>query len=250
MKLHFHEEGRGPAILLLHAFPLNSSMWKPQIATLRNSFRCIAPDMRGFGTTPLAGPWSLEDAADDLAELLDTLSVERCVVAGLSMGGYIALPFCARHGGRVHALVLANTRARADTEIEKEARTGIIAALEQSGSAILPERMLPRLLKPNPDSQVVKTVRDIMAATTATGAIFALKAMRDRPDRTSELGRISCPVLVISGEHDAITRIEECRAMADTIPNGTFKEIPNAGHLSNLENPAAFTSAMETWQND
>jgi pimeloyl-ACP methyl ester carboxylesterase len=141
-------------------------------------------------------------------------------------------------------LILANTRARADNEAEKRGRTEMIAALQQSGTAILPDRMLPRLLKPNAAAPVVKRVREMMAATTATGAIFALMAMRDRPDMSTVLHRITCPTLVIAGNQDAITRIDECRAMAESIRDCKFASIPDAGHLSNLENPAAFNRAL------
>jgi len=163
------------------------------------------------------------------------------------MGGYIALPFYAKYGHLVSRLILADTRARADNEMEKGGRTEMIAALEQSGAAILPDRMLPRLLKPNPSNDVVQEVRHIISDTTASAAIFALMAMRDRPDASTVLHRISCPTLVIAGEHDAVTRLEECRAMADTVSSGSFVVIPNAGHLSNLENPAAFNEALDAF---
>ena len=160
------------------------------------------------------------------------------------MGGYIALPFYARYAQRVSRLVLADTRARADNELEKSGRTEMIAALQQSGTSILPDRMLPRLLKANPSAEVVQQVRGIMGGTTAGAAIFALMAMRDRPDASTTLHRITCPTLTIAGEQDVITRVDECRKMAETIPNGRFSLIPEAGHLSNLENAPAFNNAL------
>ena len=244
MNLHFLDEGKGPPVLLLHAFPLNRTMWVPQIAALKDRYRVIAPDIRGFGNTPVKDSWTLEQAAGDVDELLSRLGIDTCAVAGLSMGGYIAFPFYSKFSARVTKLILANTRARADNEAEKRGRTEMIAALEQSGTSILPDRMLPRLLKPNAAASVVKRVREIMGTTTATGAIFASMAMRDRPDMSTVVHRIACPALVIAGDQDAVTRLEECRGMAESIRDCKFVSIPNAGHLSNLENPAAFNRAL------
>jgi 3-oxoadipate enol-lactonase len=238
------DAGQGPPVLLLHAFPLNHSMWRSQIAALSSRFRLVAPDIRGFGDTQPPGPWTLEELADDLAELLQRLAINRCAVVGLSMGGYIALPFLEKYPNRVGALVLANTRARADNESEKTARNEMIAALQQNGAGILQDRMLPRLLQPNPSPDTVRMVRTMMTSVEPAAAIYALIAMRDRPDRSTLLHTIDCPSLVISGENDAITRTEECRRMAETIPGAQFVQIENAGHLSNIENPEQFNDAL------
>jgi pimeloyl-ACP methyl ester carboxylesterase len=225
-------------------------MWAPQLAALKSRFRLIAPDLRGFGTTPVSGPWSLQEAADNLAELLDSLRIAECGLIGLSMGGYIALPFYAKHPQRVRQLVLANTRARADNETEKAARTKMIADLEQSGATILSERMLPRLLKPNAPPEIVQGVRAIIDTTGVTAAIHALMAMRDRPDASTVLHHITCPTLVIAGEYDVVTRVQECREMASTIADARFKTIMNAGHLSNLEDSEAFNQALAGFLTD
>ena len=120
----------------------------------------------------------------------------------------------------------------------------MIAALNSRGKSILPDLMLPRLLKPNPAPAVADRVRSIIERCDPQAAIFALMAMRDRPAASAVLQRIQCPVLVIAGEHDAVTRIDECRAMAETIANAGYVQIPDAGHLSNLENPDAFNHAL------
>src|SRR5215471_7245563 len=244
MKLNHVQDGSGPAILLVHAFPLNHTMWAPQIEALKDRFTVIAPDVRGFGKTPVSGSWTMEDAADDLEDLLDSLHISDCALIGLSMGGYIALPFYSKYPQRVRQLVLADTRARADNDTEKTARTNMIADLEHSGAGILPDRMLPRLLKGNSPPDTVQTVRRIMETTTATAAIGALMAMRDRPDASTVLHRISCPTLVIAGEHDMITRVEECHEMAETISGSRFVSVKDAGHLSNLENVAEFNHVL------
>lgn len=242
--LNYLDQGNGPAVLLIHAFPLNHTMWHPQVAALAPRFRIIAPDIRGFGESLPATPWTIEEMCGDLAEFLDNLNVKTCAVAGLSMGGYIGLPFCLNYPDRVRQIILANTRARADNETEKAARTDMIAALEQHGAGILPDRMLPRLLQPNPSPEVVQLVRSIMANTSASAAIYAVMAMRDRPDCSTLVHQIKSPALVIAGEHDMITNINECRSIAEGIPGGRFVSIPGAGHLSNLENPQEFNRAL------
>ena len=160
------------------------------------------------------------------------------------MGGYIGLPFYLKYPDRVRQIILANTRARADNDAEKAARTEMIAALEQQGAGILPDRMLPRLLKPNPSPEVVHLVRGMMANVSASAAIYAIMAMRDRPDSTPLLHRVKSPALVVAGEHDVITNIDECRSIAEAIPGAQFALISNAGHLSNLENPDEFNRAL------
>src|SRR5262245_33614919 len=167
MNLHFLDEGKGPPVLLLHAFPLNRTMWEQQIEALKDRYRVIVPDIRGFGSTPVKSSWTLEQAAADVDELLKRLGIDTCAIAGLSMGGYIAFPFYAKFPTRVSKLILANTRARADNEAEKRGRTEMIAALEQSGASILPDRMLARLLKANAGVKVVKRVRGYLCSTSA-----------------------------------------------------------------------------------
>ena len=238
------DQGKGPAVLLIHAFPLNRTMWEPQFASLIPHFRVIAPDIRGFGESQPPSPWTMEEIADDLNDLLNRLSIESCAVAGVSMGGYIALPFWSKYPQRIRQLVLANTRARADNEKEKAARNEMIAAIQQNGAAILPDRMLPRLLKPNSPEAVVTVVRKMIENVNPLAATHAVIAMRDRFDFSSALHRISCPTLVVTGEEDAIIRADDSRALADSIPGSQFVQVPHSGHLSNLENPSEFNRAL------
>jgi pimeloyl-ACP methyl ester carboxylesterase len=238
------DAGKGPVVLLIHAFPLNNTMWTSQVAALSNRFRVIAPDIRGFGESQPASPWTMEEMADSLNEFLDELHVKDSAVVGVSMGGYIALAFWSTYPKRVRQLVLSNSRARADNDAEKNARNSMIAAIEQSGVAILPERMLPRLLQPNPPAGIVRDVRNMIGRTSPAAAIYAVMAMRDRMDFSSMLHRIDCPTMVITGENDVIIRMEDSRAVADAISGARFVPIPNSGHLSNLENPEAFNAAL------
>jgi pimeloyl-ACP methyl ester carboxylesterase len=245
--ISYQDQGKGPAVLLIHAFPLNSRMWESEIAALSGRFRVIAPDVRGFGDSQPPSAWTMEDMADDLNEFLDKLGVQDASIVGVSMGGYIALTFWSKYPNRVRQLVHSNSRARADNDTEKAARNEMIAALEQSGSAILPDRMLPRLLQPNPIPEVARNVRNMIQQANGAAAAYAVMAMRDRMDFSTLLHRVACPMMVIAGENDVIIRVEEARAIADAVSGGVFVKIPNSGHLSNLENPEAYISALSTF---
>jgi 3-oxoadipate enol-lactonase len=243
--LSFTERGRGPALVLLHAYPLDSSMWHDQIDFFSNRYRVIAPDTLGFGGSQPARPWTISQMGDELVTLLDRLGIEECTLAGLSMGGYISLPFALSHPDRVGRLVLAHTRARADLEPERAARNAMIDELNKAGAATLPEKMLPRLLGPDAGEGVRSFVRASIERTTAEADIFAVTAMRDRADQTARLASLHCRTLVVAGSGDAILKVEDCRTMAEAIPQGEFVVIPQTGHLSSLEDPAAFNRALD-----
>jgi pimeloyl-ACP methyl ester carboxylesterase len=238
------DQGSGPAVLLLHAFPLDRTMWNPQIGSLKPHFRVIAPDIRGFGESQPPAPWTMDEMADELHSLLDSRGIQNCAVAGVSMGGYIGLQFWSKYPQQVDRLVLANTRARADSDTEKAARNEMIAAIQQNGAAILPDRMLPRLLRPNAPRDVVLTVRKTIESVNASAAAYAVMAMRDRIDFSATLHRIKCPTMVVAGMDDVIIRLDDSRALADAVPLCRFTPIRNSGHLSNLENPEEFNRAL------
>lgn len=238
------DQGQGQAVLLIHAFPLNRTMWGPQLASLASQFRVIAPDVRGFGQSQPPSPWTMEQAADDINALLDLLDIEACAVAGVSMGGYISLAFWSKYPQRVRQLVLANTRARADSETEKAARNEMIAAIQQNGTGILPDRMLPRLLRPNAPHEIVQHVRQMIEEVNPSAAIYAVTAMRDRVDFSSAVHRIQCPTMVVTGSDDVIISVDDARALAGAISGSRFIQVHHSGHLSNLENPDEFNRVL------
>jgi pimeloyl-ACP methyl ester carboxylesterase len=239
--------GRGLPVVLLHAFPLNRSMWEPQIAALFGECRCIVPDLRGFGDSPKSGPYSMDVLADDVIALLDALLVEQAVFAGLSMGGYVAFDVWRRHRRRVRALVLADTRAAADTDDGRRKRDDLIALARASGPAAVAEKQVTGLIgKTTRERQpeLVARLRAEMSGASVEGIIGALEAMKARPDSTSLLAGIDVPTLVVVGDEDAITPAKEARQMHERIPGSRLEVIPSAGHLSNLERPAAFNAAL------
>jgi 3-oxoadipate enol-lactonase len=242
--------GSGPALVLLHAFPLDRRMWDDVATALAGSRRVITVDTRGFGESAcgdaqdLGGAYTIDALADDVAQLLDALGVPIAAVCGLSMGGYIALALAERHPARLGRLVLADTRAAADTPDAKRARDDGIARVRSDGAAAFVAPMPARLLSPAAPAPVVEHARALMAAQPGGAICAALAAMRDRADRTALLATLRCETLVVVGADDAITPPAEARGMADAIPGARYVELARAGHLANLEAPAAFTRAL------
>jgi len=243
------EAGSGEPLLLVHGFPLNATMWAQQIDAFARTHRVIAPDLRGFGdSAATVGEVTMERLADDLADLLDAMGIRRRVVlCGLSMGGYIAFAFWHRHRERLRALVLADTRAAGDTPQAAQDRRELADRVAREGPKPLVEQMLPKLLGPttfanHPD--LVATVREMMLTTSAEGAAAAARGLARRTDWTGRLGEIELPVLVIVGEADVISPPPEMRALAEAMPQARYVEVPTAGHMAPLENPAAFNEAL------
>jgi pimeloyl-ACP methyl ester carboxylesterase len=238
------------ALLLLHAFPLQARMWEPQLAAAPAGWRLVAPDFRGFGQSePDASGFDvfMGDYADDAAALLDALGIGRAVVAGLSMGGYVAFGLLAQAPGRVAGLVLADTKPEGDTAEARAGRQQMIALLRERGVPGIVDQMVPRLLsdatrRERPD--IERRVRELGSANSADGVGAALVRMMDRPDATSLLPTIACPTLVIVGEQDTTTPPAQARALQQEIRAAELVEIRGAGHLSNLEQPDAFNAAL------
>ncbi|MBC8162167.1 MAG: alpha/beta fold hydrolase [Roseiflexaceae bacterium] len=244
-KLFYRDEGQGAPLLLIHAFPLNSVMWEPQIAALAPRMRVIAPDLPGFGQSNYAsGDSSLDRYADTLAALLDHLELDRTAVLGLSMGGYIAFALLRRHAVRVSALVLADTKAGADSDEAKAKRTENAAVAMAQGQAAIAERVLPTLLSPDAPDSLRAHVRELIDANSREGIAAALRSMARRPDSSDMLAGIAVPTAVIVGEHDTLTPPSESEHLASSIPGATLTVIPGAAHISNLEQPEAFNSAL------
>lgn len=246
----YKDTGSGaPDVLLVHGFPLNSRMWDPQVAALSERFRSIAPDLRGFGHSDApedAAAYSMDAYADDLKMLLDHLDVPRVVLVGLSMGGYIAFAFLRKYPDAVSALVLADTRAEADSDEGIRKREAQQSQIREEGTAGVVETLTAALLsdrtkEKKPD--VVEVVKQLMN-NPASGFVGALEAMKRRVDSTADLEKISVPTLVLVGEHDTIAPPDASRSMHERIADSRLVVVPEAGHLSNLEAPDAFNGAL------
>jgi 3-oxoadipate enol-lactonase len=237
-------------LVLLHAFPLCAEMWRPQLAAVPPGWRFVAPDLRGFGTSdprPTDVAPSVDDYAEDVEALLDTLALDRVVVAGLSMGGYAAFSLLRRRPGRVAGLVLADTRAEADGETARAARDGMIDTLAAGGPPAVFEKMQPGLLGQTTRTSrpaVVAEVRALALAQSAGAIRRAILRLKSRPDSTPLLTAIACPALVVVGEEDQITTPDVARGLSQAIAGAELAVIPSAGHLSNFERPEEFNKVL------
>jgi 3-oxoadipate enol-lactonase len=235
--------GTGLPCVLLHAFPFDRRLLSAVATRLGARARILVPDLRGFGDSELGGPYSIADLADDVAQLLDQLGVERAVVGGISLGGYVSLAFAAQHRRRLLGLVLADTRAAADSPEARAARDQAMALVRSSGVAAYLEAQLSHLLAPSASAETREQVRTL-GAQRPEAVLAGLEALRDRPDRRAELAAITCPTLILVGAEDEVTPPSEAAAMTTAISRAVLMEIPGAGHLANLEAPIPFAQAI------
>ncbi|AMY12161.1 AB hydrolase superfamily protein YdjP [Luteitalea pratensis] len=250
--LSITEQGEGTPIVFLHAFPLNARMWTPQLEALPPGWRGVAPDLRGFGKSPrVANPARhVRDHAEDVIALVQALGAGPAVLVGLSMGGYIAFECWRRRPTVIRGLVFADTRAEADAEDARARRVAMQDVAAREGTGAVLNAMLPGLLgatthMANPHLSV--EVRRWALETEADAVIDALEALRTRPDSRATLPNIDCPALVIVGEEDTLTPPALSRVIADGIEGATLIQVQHAGHLSNVEQPDAFSSALAHW---
>jgi 3-oxoadipate enol-lactonase len=243
----FDDVGTGLPLVFLPGFPLNRTMWDPQVGALVADCRCIPIDLRGFGDTVASEPYSMDRYADDVAGVLDTLQIERAVIVGHSMGGYVAFALWRRHRARVRALVLANTRATPDTiETIERRRMMIETAMEQGSSAVANMQIAGLMGKTSRDRRpdVYDAMHRMMAQAPVEGIIGALEAMIERPDSTPTLATLDVPTLIIAGDEDVIIPPREARALQAAIPGSRLEILKQSGHLSNVERPAAFNTVV------
>lgn len=249
MKLPFEELGSGPPVVLLHGFPLSRMMWQPNIAAITDAgFRVITPDFPGFGENPsFADINTMEDMASGVADLLGSLKIERAIIGGLSMAGYVTLALYAAHPELFAGLILCDTTSVADTDKKRKGRFELIEKIERQGAQVLVENMLPNLIcdatKEN-NRELVEELERIFAAVNPKAAIAALRGMAARADHTGLLSKINVPTLLIFGEDDKITNLDAARMMNAAISGSELVVIENAGHYSNQEQPAAFNEAI------
>lgn len=247
--LGYDDRGHGLPLVLLHAFPLNRRMWAAS-AALAQHYRMITPDLRGHGDSEVVpSPALISDMADDVIKLLDALHIERTVIGGLSMGGYVALNIVARYAPRVQALILANTRAGADSAEGKRNRAILGQTALDAGANAIADQMIPKLLSApaQRNRELVDHVRSMIIATDPRGIAAASQGMAARPDSTAVLGSINVPTLIIGSTDDAVIPMAESIAMHGAIANATLEIIPDAGHLSNLEQPESFNRALQSF---
>jgi len=247
--IRYLEAGSGWPVVLLHAFPLNADMWRPQLERVPEGWRFIAPDMRGFGpdAVPESGQTTLDQMASDVVRLLDHLAIDQAVIGGLSMGGYITFSLFRLAPERFNAMILADTKAQRDTPEGLDGRRQMIDLARSRGARAVADSMIPKLLGPSTLSRrpgLPETVRLMIERAPVPGIVGAIEAMIGRTDSRPDLSRISCPTLVIVGEEDIPTPVSDAAEMQNHIDRSRLVILPAAGHLSNLEAPDGFALAL------
>ncbi|MGH9387307.1 MAG: alpha/beta fold hydrolase [Vicinamibacterales bacterium] len=237
----------------LHAFPLSAAMWEPQLQHVPEGWRFIAPDLRGFGGSSESDPndgQSIDDFASDVVALLAELGITQAVLCGLSMGGYATFAILRHFPHLAEALVLADTRAGADSPEGRANRRGMIALVDREGPPGVARDMMPKLLgkttrETNP--QVEPVVRHLINRQSPSAIRGGILRMMQRPDSHPLLATTTVPTLVIVGEEDELTPPAESKRIAEAIPGSTLVVIPKAGHLSSLECPDEFNQAVASF---
>lgn len=232
-------------LVLVHGHPFDRTMWHPQLSAFSAGRRVIAPDLRGYGASPVTpGTVPLARHAQDLRELLDALEVETFVLAGLSMGGQIAMECYDRFGDRVRGLVLADTFPEAETPEGRRVRLAMAERLLAEGMRGYADEVLERMVAPYADPEVKAHVHRMMTATSPRGAAAALRGRAERPDYRGLLTRVTVPALVVAGADDTYTPVADAEAMHAMLPHSVLRVVEGAAHLPNLERPEEFNGAL------
>jgi 3-oxoadipate enol-lactonase len=246
-RIAYDDAGDGKPVLFVHGFPHHRKLWAPQLRALAGQSRAIALDLPGFGESDMPERFTIDAWAEGLVRFLDALEIERAVIAGLSMGGYITLAFWRLHRERVRALVLADTRAGADTEEGKQKRRETIELARREGPVAVARAILPGMVGKSTrerEPAVVAMMRAMLESASVDSIVGASEAMMNRADATALLPTIDVPTLIIVGEEDVLTQPKEARAMHSAVRGSRLEIIPGAGHLSNVERPAAFNHVV------
>jgi 3-oxoadipate enol-lactonase len=229
--------GEGRPILLLHGLGLDHSIWLPMASLYQDQAMFIMPDLRGQGKSELGvGDGSLEQQADDMAAVLDCMRVEKAVLAGHSMGGYLALAFAERHPERLAALILVTSHTGADDEDKKQGRIRDAERIPHCGTREFAAGLAPRL---SADADLVKRMQKIIVATPPDGLANVLRAIAARPDRTELFKQLDKPVMFIAGAQDQIVKVTTAKELHRAKPSLRMAILPDAGHMPMLESPLA-----------
>lgn len=237
-------------VVLLHAFPLNSTLWRPQVDRAPTGWRFVAPDLPGFGASVLPAAHSMEAMAREVLNVLDEQGIDRAVIGGMSMGGYVTLALYRLAPERFTGMVLADTRATADNDQQKEARRRMIDLVRDKGPAAVADEMLPKLLGETSHRErpgVASNVREMIEGNSRDAIAGAVEAMMTRPDSRPLLSHISVPTLVVCGTEDVLTPPSDSEALHAGIAGSRLVQIPGAGHLSSIEAPEEFSSALSAF---
>lgn len=243
VQLYFEEHGQGFPVVLLHGFPLDHTIWEPVLSAIKEHARIILPDLRGNGQSPVTdGVYSMRLMAADLATLLDKLEIDRAILVGHSMGGYVSLAFAYAYPNRLAGLGLISTQAAADSPEKRQDRLNLADEIGRKGVRHLAEVMSARLTT---RPELISPLRTLILKMNPKGAIGDLKGMAERSDMTEFLPSITVPSLVLAGAEDIILPIERSRTMAKMLGRAWLVEIPSAGHVPMMEYPQPVAEAID-----
>jgi 3-oxoadipate enol-lactonase len=251
LMISYNDEGKigDPVIIFIHGFPFNKSMWNKQTKALKENYRIIAYDVRGHGNSG-AGieEFSIDLFAADLLSLMDKLKIDKAMLCGLSMGGYIALNAIENYPDRFDALILSDTTCLADTPEVKEKRLKTIESIRNDGVEKFADESIENLFAPESfttKKKEIAAVREMIVHTTEESLYKTLRAFYERKETCSKLSDIYVPVLIMVGEEDKITPLAAAQLMQEKIKDSLLSIIEHAGHLTNIENPLEFNNKLE-----
>ncbi len=246
-QLFYDVAGDGPPAVLLHPFPLNHNFWTQVAERLSTRYRLILPDLRAHGESEAGeGAATMDKMAADLALLCREERIAKAHFVGVSIGGYVLFEFWRRHREQIHSLVLANTRAAAETPEGRTNRLALAEKVLREGTAGFVAEMLPKLVSPvtlNNRPDIVDAARQMMQKMSPQDIAAVQRGMADRPDSTATLETINVPALIIAAEDDSIPR-SEFELMRQQIAGSRFNLIPRAGHYAALEQPEEFAALL------
>jgi 3-oxoadipate enol-lactonase len=249
LPFHYTETGnlKAPSIVFVHAFPMNEKMWDAQVEALKKNYRVLTIDIRGFGKSKPTHPYTLEFVVDDIIALLDHLKIEKTVLCGLSMGGFVGLRAAQRNPERFNGIVLANTKSEPDLDSSKMGRYKGIKLIEEKGLSVFVDEFITKSLAQSTvgnQSPVFIKAKEIALRNKISGVEAGLLALTSRTDTTPDLDKIKIPTLILHGELDTVIPMASAKALNEKIPGSKFYVIPKAGHLSNLDKPDEFNAKL------
>ena len=235
--------GDGPSVILLHPFPANHEFWLPVAQSLSTRYRLIMPDLRGHGESDIGeGPATMAKHAVDIARVMDDADVGRAPMVGISIGGYALFEFWRQQRGRVAALGLSNTKAPADSPEAQAGRRQAAAEVMERGTEPFFQSMIPRLLgkttrETRPD--LVEGALEMMRKMSPADVAAVQRGMAERPDSVDTLKTINVPTLLVTGDEDILTGVNEAELMHRHIAGSELRVLPKAGHYAAWEQPEA-----------
>lgn len=242
LEIAYERRGKGTPLVLIHGYPLDHSIWNEVADMLKDDFDVTLPDLRGFGeSTTVDIPYGMNEIADDIAQLLTKLSIEKAMIAGHSMGGYVALAFANKYPDRISGLALVGSQAPADPPERKEGRYKTAADVQEKGLSVV----TPMTEKLSPDQKVRDKVRPLIEQQSKAGVVGALKAMAEREDARAWLPDFKFPIVLIHGDADELIPVEKAQEIKLAISNAQLLELPGAGHLAMMEFPEKTAEALK-----